>query len=137
MQTPPAESTSRAFGDLPLDLQRTVIDYCIANKVTEMETDGEIFELPHMLQLTYRCSNHKCNYVLSTRFFRMDIVSGGVIASRRCLECKKGSMYVSHKTAVLDYYLGPAKKKKLKGLETFLFKQIQQEKEQYGPKVGD
>lgn len=136
METPPAESTTRSFGDIPLDLQRTVIDYCIANKVTSMTVDGAVFELPHMLQLTYRCKDSQCNNVVSARFFCMDIVSGGVTATRRCTECKE-TMYISHKTAVLDYYLGPAKKKKLKGLEMFLFKQIQQEKEQYGPKVGD
>ena len=136
MESPPAESKSRVFGDLPLDLQRTVIDYCIANKAIGMEVDGETFGLPHMLQLTYRCSDSQCNNVISARFFRTDIVSGGIVATRRCTECKE-TMYISHKTAVLDYYLGPAKKKKLKGLEVFLFKQIQQEKEQYGPKVGD
>ena len=131
--TPPEQ---RTFVDLPLDLQRTVIDYCIANRVNRMIIESETFELPNRIQITFRCNNQKCNEVLSIRFFREDVTQGGVMATHRCPKCK-GVMYVSHKTAVLDYYLGPEKKKKLKGLEIFLFKQLQEDKEQYGPIIGD
>ena len=131
---------------LPLDLQRTVINHCISHKVMEMEVDGERHILPHLLQITYRCNDSKCNYVISIRFFKQDVVSGAIKQTRPCPECRKrrksykhksGSMYISHKTAVLDYYLGPTKRKKRKGLEKFLFKQIQESKEQFGPSVED
>jgi len=122
---------TESFIDLPLDIQRTVIDYCIANRTTSMVVDDKSYELPHLLQYTYRCSNQKCNEIVTARFFKQTIVNGSVSNIRQCRKCKT-QMYVAHRTAVLDYYLGPQKKKKLKGLMKYLAPMIQKEKEIYG-----
>lgn len=127
-------STTRKFTDLPLDLQRTVIDNCIANRKLEMVVDEELIKLPHMIQITYRCNNPKCNEVISVRFFATTVVNSSVVPTRWCPKrCMKGAtMYISHKTAVLDYYLGPKQKKSLRGLEKFFMNRIQEDKEQFG-----
>ncbi len=128
--------------DLTLDRQRTVIDYCIANHVSSMVVDGKSYELPPLLQFTYRCSNDKCNDVIAARFFRQTVVNGSVANTRRCQKCFRkrppvySEMYISHKTAVLDYYLGPKKKKRLQGLMRYLAPIIQKEKEMYG-EIGE
>jgi len=129
----------KQFTDLPLDLQRTVIDNCMANRQMEMVVEGITYRLPDMLQITYRCNNSQCNEVLSVRFYAKDVVHGNVVSTRRCPKrCSKDAvMYISHKTAVLDYYLGPKRKKLLKGLERFFMKRIQEDKEQYGDPIGD
>ena len=119
------------FVDLPLDIQRTIIDYCIANKVTTMVVDGKTYELPHLIQFTYRCGNQKCNEVVAARFFKQTVVNGSVSSTRQCQKCRN-QMYISHRTAVLDYYLGPEKQKKLKGLMKYLDPLIQKEKEIWG-----
>lgn len=137
MESPPVDVPEKTFMDLPLDLQRTIIDKCISNRTLSVKIDvgGEMktYELPYLLQITYRCSNKECNDVVSSRFFRGTIVSGSIAQSRPCAKCREGKMYVSHKTAVLEYYLGEKRRKKLKGLERFLAPLIQREKEQYGP----
>ena len=130
---PEVELPKRTFVDLPLDLQRTMIDYCIANRMTEMRIDDETFVLPHLLQITSRCSNAKCAKVLSSRFFRGTVVNGSLSRVRRCPDCG-GKMYISHKTAVLDYYLGE-RKKKLRGLERFLAPLVEKEQETMGPTI--
>ena len=118
------------FMSLPLDIQRTIIDWCIANQMEKMELDGKTYELPDLLQITFRCSNDKCNEVISARFFRTTVIRGGVASTRRCPKCRQ-KMYITHKTGVLDYYLGP-KRKELEGLAKFFAPLIQREKEQYG-----
>ena len=122
---------TESFIDLPLDIQRTVIDYCIANKKSFMVVDDRAYELPYLIQFTYRCSNTKCNEVIAARFFKQTVVNGSVSNIRQCPKCRT-QMYVSHRTAVLDYYLGPKKRKKLQGLMKYLAPIIQKEKEIYG-----
>lgn len=131
MESPPLEREEKTFVDLPLDQQRTVIDYCIANKQSSMTVDGQSYELPYLIQFTYRCSNDKCNDVIAARFFKQTVINGSVSNTRYCRKCKN-QMYISHKTAIVDYYLGPKKKKKLKGLLKYLAPIIQKEKEMYG-----
>lgn len=131
MESSPLKRENKTFIDLPLDIQRTVIDYCIANKQTSMTVDGRSYELPYLIQFTYRCSNTKCNEVVAARFFRRTVVNGSVSSTRQCQKCRN-QMYISHRTAVLDYYLGPQKRKKLKGLMKYLAPIIQKEKEIYG-----
>ncbi len=141
METPPVEVPEKTFVDLPLDLQRTIIDKCISNRSvsvsirTDVDEEMKTYELPYLLQITYRCSNKNCNEVVSSRFFRTTVVGGSIAHSRPCSKCREGKMYTSHKTAVLEYYLGEKRKKKLKGLEKFLFKQLDEDRELYGPPV--
>lgn len=129
---PTPVAKDKGFMGLPLDHQRTIVDWCIANQKDTMSFDGRTYKLPRLLQITYRCRNDKCNEVIPSRFFSITVITGGIASTRRCPKtgCRE-QMYIAHKTGVLDYYLGE-KRETLKGLTKFFAPILQEEKEQYG-----
>ena len=132
MESPDLKQEEDIFTNLPLDLQRTMIEWCVANKQDTMDVEGKVYTLPHIIQFTYRCTNQKCNEVIQKRFFKDTVLTGYISDTSYCVKCKS-KMYTAHKTATIDYHLGVKEKEKLKGLMKFLAPMLVDEQDTYGP----
>ena len=104
------------FSELPPDMQKTLIDWCIQERQLTTVYEGVTLELPNMLQLTYFCKKDGVSYPI--RLYSSDLILGKYSKHLKCPDCNK-DMYIAHKTMPLDHTLIIGKKSKGTGLTNF------------------
>jgi hypothetical protein len=90
------------FELLPPDIQRSLIDIAIKERIDTVAYNKKEYTLPKILQLTYFCK--KCSQSFPVRIYTKDLLKNGYGKSIRCTGCNK-DIHVEHKTVSLDYAL--------------------------------
>lgn len=96
------DNLDNIFELLAPDIQRSLIDIAIKEKINVVLFEDKEYTLPTILQLTYFCK--KCSQSYPVRIYTIDLLKNGYGQSIRCVSCKK-EIHVEHKTVSLDYAL--------------------------------
>lgn len=103
------------ISDLPIDLQRKLIDYCIQENATIIFFDGEEYSLPNIIQITYFCE--VCSGSFPIKIFKEDVILNKFMSSLPCPNCdvpkNRVMIYIYHKTSVTQQILVRSQQKKL------------------------
>lgn len=91
------------FERLPPDVQRTIIDWCIKEKVDTIIYEKHEYILPRFVQITFSCRD--CAQSFPVRVFKQDLFDeAGFNTKHRCPLCRK-PMSIAHKSASVDYIM--------------------------------
>jgi hypothetical protein len=105
------------FEKLPPDVQRTIIDWCIKEKVDTIVYEKQEYILPRFVQITFSCRD--CGQAFPVRVFKKDLFDeAGFNSKHRCPLCHK-PMTIAHKSAAVDYSLIGEGSKDKHSLATF------------------
>lgn len=106
------------FEDLPPDIQREIINWCIKEKVQEITHEKILYKLPNLIQLTYYCEKDGVSF--PTRIYSIDLISDtGFSQKIRCKLCKEW-IYLISKSAPTPHIISGKPKEPKKGLSKFI-----------------
>ena len=110
--------------NLPLDLQRKLIDWCIQEQSLTINFDGNEYTLPNIIQLTYFCE--ECGSSYPIELYTVDLVKNRFAQAITCPNCNqyRFKAYIYHKTVPLDHVLISTFKESVVGLKKFLEDEI-------------
>ncbi len=94
------QTLQHPIGDLPIDIQRKIIDYCIKEKSLKVLYEDKLYELPAVLQITYFCK--ECSQSFPVRAYTTDLIIRRISSQLQCPNCKQ-RMNIYYKTIPLAY----------------------------------
>lgn len=84
--------------------------------------EGSLVQIPKIIQMTYRCMESECSYMIVRRFLRADVLKGHFAKRLRCSACY-GWTRVKTKGAERDIPVvdrGDSKNRRKQGLERWV-----------------
>ncbi len=102
--------------DLPIDIQRKIIDYCIKEKTHKVLYEDKLYELPTVLQITYFCK--ECSQSYAIRAYTTDLIVRRIASQLMCPSCRK-RMNIYYKTIPLAYRINISGSQKRTDLLSF------------------
>jgi len=108
----PVEDRSKGvFEDLPLSIQRAIINRARQAKDTTIIYKDKVYDLPTFSQVTYRCTNQRCQATRPMRLYTKDLIHSNISNNIKCHMCRY-KMEVILMSATLDHSLEIRRKKK-------------------------
>lgn len=106
------------FAELPHDIQREIIDWCIKENTLEIFHEEQLYKLPTLIQITYYCEKDAVSY--PTRIYAIDLIQD--VSHSKKIKCKLcyNWIYITNKSAVTLHIISGKAKKDLSGVRKFI-----------------